>query len=194
MTGNEFIYQLSKNLGGLPETERIAAIEYYSAYINDAAEDEAVTIERLGSPAEVAAKIIAEFAVKTDEYHETSRRFGLKTFWLVILAVFASPIALPIAIGAAIIGIVLLISLAAVLFAFAVSGVALVAAGIACVVLGIIVLFQNFASALLTIGTGLFALGLGILIAKGVVALSKVSFGGLARLFGKFILRRSAKQ
>jgi uncharacterized membrane protein len=194
MTGNEFIAQLKKHLRGLPPEETAAAIEFYEEYISDAGEgnDEAA-LAKLGTPAEVAAKIIADFAVKPVAESEKSAKRGMSKVWIVILAIFASPIALPLAISAAAVAFSLLVSLFALFLSFAVTGIALIAAGILYFVAGVIIVFQNIPMALFAAGGGLLAAGLGIALTKIIVKLSKISFDGLARIFGKFILRRTAK-
>ena len=194
MTGNEFKRQLKKHLHGLPHEETIAAIEYYEEYISDAGEgNEEAAVAKLGTPAEVASQIIADFAVKPVEESKKSAKKGMSKVWIVILAIFASPIALPMAISAAAVAFALLVSLFAIFLSFAVTGIALLAAGIAYFIVGIIIIVQDIPMTLFMAGCGLLAAGLGLALTKITVKLSKISFDWVAQVFGKFILRRTAK-
>jgi uncharacterized membrane protein len=193
MTRNEFLAQLKRNLRGLPREERRAALDYHAQYIADAG-DEALAITELGSPAEVAAQIIAEFAVKpADESASLRAKVGLSKAWVVTIAVSAAPIALPLAISLVAVGIALLASLFAVCVSFAAAGIGLIAGGLLYFLIGIALIFQDFPMLLFACGVGLFAIGLGALISKWTYYLSILSFNGIARMTGKFILRRTAK-
>ena len=61
MSRKEFMEQLERLLGELPEQERREALEYYNGYFDDAGEEqEAAVIQELGSPGKVAAMILAD--------------------------------------------------------------------------------------------------------------------------------------
>ena len=61
MTRTEFLTALEQQLASLPESERADAIAYYTDYLDAAGpEHEAQTIAELGTPAEVARKILDE--------------------------------------------------------------------------------------------------------------------------------------
>lgn len=61
MTKTEFMALLSEQLAALPDVERKDALEYYEEYFDAAGPDrEAQTIAELGSPEEVARKILEE--------------------------------------------------------------------------------------------------------------------------------------
>jgi uncharacterized membrane protein len=197
MSGNDFLEQLKRQLRGLPLEELNAAVDYYAGYISDAGEEnEAAAVAGLGAPSEVAAHIVAEFAVKPADSSEAltlSAKKGMNKVWSVILAIFAAPIALPIAVSAAAVAFALLVSLFAVYFSFAAAGMGMVAGGLAYIVLGVLVIFQDIPTALLLAGCGLFAFGLGALLTRLIIKLSRASFNALARVFGRFILRRTAR-
>ncbi len=60
MNKNEFMQELEHGLAGLTPDERVAALQYYKEYFDDAGpEHEAEVIAELGSPAKVAADIRA---------------------------------------------------------------------------------------------------------------------------------------
>ncbi|MDR3277184.1 MAG: DUF1700 domain-containing protein [Oscillospiraceae bacterium] len=194
MTRNDFLPRLRRQLRALPREETDAAIAYYADYISDAGgENEAAVIAELGSPGEVAAQILASFAVKPEGETGRSAKKGISTAWFVILAIFASPIALPLALAFGAVVFALFIALLAVVFSFGVTGAACVITGVLYAVLGILLTAQSPATAVFCIGGGLFAAGLGLLFVKATLFISRKGFGGMARFAGKFILRRSGK-
>jgi len=196
MTKNEFLSQLEHRLRALPENERSDAIEYYSGYLDDAGEDEAAAIEHLGSPAEVAAKIVAEYAVadtRLASETEHERKPSLPILWTVILAVFAVPVGLPVAIVVAAVAIALLAVILSLLVAFGATAIGLVLGGIGGAIVGVIALFQNVPLALMMLGSTLVVLGLGIMFAKLTAAIAISGFDLIARYVGNVIMRRGKK-
>ena len=196
MTKNEFLSQLEHRLRVLPENERNDAMEYYSGYLEDAGEDEAEAIGRLGSPAEVAANIVAEYAVSDTVVPGEAaqdRKRTLPMVWTVILAVFAVPVGLPLAIAVAVVAIALLAVIFSLVVAFGATTFGLIVGGAAGIVAGIIAVFQNFPLALMMLGTALVSLGLGIMFAKLTVAISKSGFSSISRFVGNVIMRRGKK-
>jgi len=160
----EYLEQLSHKLRVLPASERQDALDYYDGYLSDA-ESEAAAIAQLGSPGEVAANILANYVSKTPSHEPGGRKSearGMRTAWVIILALFALPIGLPIIITLAVIPFVLFISLLSVIFSFGVTGVALIAGGLASLVAFPFVVLQDFGTALFFGGTGLVCIGLGI--------------------------------
>jgi len=192
MNRHEFISELKGKLRKLPYDEITEAIDYYEGYFDDAGEEnEQATLEELGSPSAIAAQIIANFAVK-EASAEKPRNKSWQSTWLVILALFASPIALPLILAAGAVALALIISLSAVLLSFIASGVAIVVAGLASVIAGILVIAQSFPTTLLCLGVGLLLLGVGAAIAMATTLLSKKCYGWLTKRIGGFILRRKA--
>lgn len=120
MTRNEFLDTLRSRLSSLPAEEAETALRYYEEYL-DEAEDEENAISKLGSPEQIAARILAEYdrqdaaqlspvpapdaADKEQKPSEKQKRSPWKTVWLVFLLICASP--LLIALGAAALSIVI---------------------------------------------------------------------------------------
>jgi len=190
MTKAVYLDQLDYKLRALPYSERKDALEYYDGYLSDA-EDEAAAIAQLGSPAEVAATIIADRAAKEPAPSEASatpkeRASGVKTAWLVILAIFALPIGLPLVIALASVAFALFVSLLAVVVAVGATALGLLAAGVASVVAFPWIASQDAGLALMLAGAGLMLVGIGILLVKFVSVLMK-GFPMIARFVGKKI-------
>ena len=193
MNRQEFIADLKKKLRKLPFDEIKEAVDYYEGYFDDAGvENEQAVIEELGSPSAVASQIIATFAVKEADTEKSGKK-NWRTVWLVILALFASPIAVPIAVSLGAVAIALLITVFSVLLSFFVTGIALVIAGLASIVAGFLVIFQSVPTTLFYVGAGLICLGIGAAIVIATLNLSKICFRWLTKKIGGFILRRKQK-
>ena len=192
MNKYEFLCALRANLKHLPQEEIDSAITYYDEYISDAGEEnEQKVLKELGSPAAVASKIIGEYAL--NNVQEQKEKKPSNVIWITILAIFASPIALPLAIAAVAVVFSLLIALFAVLFSFAAAGVATVASGVAAVIMAVVAAFTSPATGLFLLGGGLLCVSIGLAIIVGTVKLTKVSVLGIQKMIGSFLIRRGSK-
>ena len=191
MKKHEFMNQLKKHLRKLPFDEVKEVVDYYEQYFDDAGEEneQAVLVE-LGSSSAVASQIIASYAAKDAG---ESTKHGLSTVWQVILAVFASPIALPLALVVVILAVALVVTVIAIVILIGATGVGLVAGGIMSGVTSVSIVMQSLSTALFFFGLGLTASGIGLAVIIGTVKLSKMSFTTLAKRVGEFILRRNQK-
>jgi len=193
MNRYKFIEELKKRLKKLPFDEVKEAIDYYEGYFNDAGEEnEQAVLAELGSPSSVASQIIASYAVK-EAGAEGSGKKNWRTSWLVILALFASPIAVPFAVAAGAVALSLIIALSAVIFSFFAAGAAVFISGLASIIAGILVFFQSFPTTLFYVGVGLILLGVGAAILISTAKFSRICFRWLTKIIGGFILRRKTK-
>ncbi len=193
MNRSEFFKKLEQGLSKVSKEEREAALDYYREYFDDAgAENEQKVIEELGSPAQIAARIKADSAVrKLEGDAKPSVKRGISAVWLVILAILAAPIALPLSIGAAALAIGLLASLIAVVIALVVGVAAFFIGGIVVIAAGIAVIATSFPTAIFSVGAGLLILGVSILIGILVVLAARGIFGGIAKGMNKQLNRKS---
>lgn len=188
----EFMQELKIRLHRLPQDEFNSAINYYEEYFDDAGmENEQSVISELRSPANVASEIIADFAIKDMKASEPSAKKGLSTVWLIIIAIFASPIALPLAFAVVMVIFAVIICIFAFLLSFGVVGIALAAVGIASILSGLILMISDFATSIFFMGVGLLSIGLGIILTILVINLSKKCFGWLANNLSNFLKRRN---
>lgn len=75
MSIKEFMEQLARLLGGISESERQEALDYYNSYFDDAGpENEAAVIQELGSPGKVAAIIKADLADDGGDFGEYTEK------------------------------------------------------------------------------------------------------------------------
>ena len=169
MTKHDYLAQLAYKLRALPEKDIADALEYYESYLSDA-ENEAGAMQALGSPSEVAAALMSDYIAQGSTPRESGyrRRPAFKTAYIAILAVFALPIGLPLAMGA----LGLIIGLLAVVFSFVVTGVALLITGVVTLVTFPFMLMYDPWLALSMGGMGMVCLGLGILIFKSSTRLA----------------------
>ncbi|MGL4820097.1 MAG: DUF1700 domain-containing protein, partial [Bacilli bacterium] len=120
MTPEDYMKELEQKLRRLPLEERTDALSYYEEYVNEA---EAVSyndcVQLLGTPRMVTSEVLASIAGKRLTEGESSAKQGISALWLIVLAIFASPIALPLALAAA-----------GILFALAATVVALLFSGV----------------------------------------------------------------
>lgn len=190
MSREQFLEQLRNKLKGLPPEDMEDALEYYKEYLDEAGpENEAATIEAWGDPDRIATQILADYAAKRVDAKPSARK-GLSTVWVVILAIFASPIAVPIAAVIVCVMLALIIAVGSVVLGFGAAAVGLFAGGVCSVIMGLCVMFQSFPTTVFYVGTGLFCAGLGIVTSLFVVWLSKTGFHGIAKLFCKLLPRR----
>ncbi|MDR2590860.1 MAG: DUF1700 domain-containing protein [Oscillospiraceae bacterium] len=193
MNRNEFIAELKKKLRKLPFDEIKEAVDYYEGYFDDAGiENEQVAFEELGSPSTIASQIIANFAVNKVDTEKSGKK-SLHLVWLVILALFAAPIAVPIVLSVGIVVIALIFSLFSILFSFFIAGVAFIGGGILSIVAGFLVITQSIPTTIFYVGIGLASLGIGMAIVIVIVKLSQICFNWLVKKIGNFILRRKQK-
>ncbi|MBC8535260.1 DUF1700 domain-containing protein [Feifania hominis] len=195
MTRAEYFIALERELRALPEEEQRSALLYYAEYFDDAGpEREQEVMAELGAPEQVAAQIMTDFAVKSAaEAPAPPVKKGLSTVWMVILAIFAAPIALPLALAGAIVVLALLLVVFVLIVAFFAVCLALFAASIAAAILGLTALPAHPPTAIALIGAGLVVFAVGILLTMPTIWFARLSVSGVARLGSKLLVRRRVK-
>jgi len=201
MTKTEYLGQLERKLRVLPYNDRRDALEYYEGYINDS-DNEYEAISQLGSPNEVAAMILAHHVAEEPRSYSSSSggihiapkyeppKHGLRTLWVVLLAIFAVPIGLPLVIGLAGAAFGLFMGLLAVVFSIGVVAVTFVLTGAGLILTFPFVIAQDIAVAILSAGSGLVLIGFGILFMGLFVVLLRGGSRLISRFVGRSILKR----
>ena len=194
MNKQAFLYELQHKLKRLPAEEVDNAITYYEEYLSDAGQqNEANAIEALGSPSFVAAKIIGEYAINdansVDFVYEKEKRgknrSRLSPLTISIIAVCASPVAIPVVVSV----LAIVVATAICVLALGVSAASVATAGIACVLVSLWLITTSFSTALLYFGVGIFAFALGIASTASVVKLSKLIVKGLQKWIGGILIK-----
>ncbi len=174
MNRNDFVEELDKRLKYIPKEDREDAIEYYTELMSDMQIDENEdAAAKLGSPKEVAKKIVDECTQKhVDAYEENKTAKGRATVvWLSILGALSLPVSLPLAIVVLALAFTVIVVCVSLFISFAVTSVALVFSGIACLV--IMWLAPSGAQMAVVFGSGLTSLALGVLMGFGVFYLGR---------------------
>lgn len=188
----QFMDQLERLLSDIPESDRLDAIAFYNDYFDEAGEEnEAKTIQELGSPGKVAAIIKADLNTLGNEHAEytehgysdgrmnegqnflTRRDTGYRNpgqkrkipiALIIVLLVFASPMLLGI--GGGLLGgvIGLVAGVFGVIVAAVIGGIALLVAGVVSFVWGIIRFMFSPVEGLVYLGMGSLSLAAGIIL------------------------------
>ncbi len=191
MDRQQFIGVLKDRLRHLPFDEIKNAVDYYEEYFDEAGvENEQAVINELGNPADIASKIISEFALKGVSGTPTAKK-GIKTIWIVILGIVASPIALPLILGFLAVIFALLISLFAVILSFGAVGISLLFAGIVTAISSLFLVARDFPSTIFFMGSGLVIASVGAMISMLTWMGAKYSLPRIVKAMAKFLKRGS---
>ena len=195
MDKQTFMQELEHRLRHLPEEDKNDALEYYSEYIDDMhLEPYSDVCVHLGTPKEVARQIIAqttERKVEEQQESRTTKGFG-GVLKLAMLGIFAAPLALPFAIVIFILFLTLIITLGSLLFAFGVSGIAVIASGIGLIVMSFMTF--DFAQKCVILGSGFVCAGVGIFLLILTRLLCRVLVAVVRGIIGRFAARHSRKE
>ncbi|MDF2686657.1 MAG: hypothetical protein K0S55_1839 [Clostridia bacterium] len=196
MNKAEFFARLREGLKRLSDEEIENAVRYYAEYFSDAGEEnEAKILEELNSPEAIASQIVADHAIKSVEEAPTNSKAkkGISAIWFVLLAIFASPIALPIALAIAVVIFALIIVIFALIFAFFMVVLATFLSGIFLIICGLALIPQSIGTALAFVGIGAVSFGLSIFVLLPLVYFTRKIFGGLAKLINNRILNKKKR-
>ena len=170
MTKTEYIAKLTKYLRKLPQQDYEEAIEYFMEYFEEAGpENEARVIAELGTPKEAAHEVISRLLDEKIIEDESSLRNKTTILWIAILAVLASPVALPILLFF----LAMIVTLLMIIFAVIVTALALT---FALLISGVYTFFTSFSLLSVSLASTLFGGGLGLLMFGGALLLLLISF------------------
>ena len=170
MTRTEYIAKLTKYLRKLPQKDYEEAIEYFMEYFEEAGpENEARVIAELGTPKEAAHEVISRLLEEKIVEDKSSLRNKTAILWIAILAVLASPVALPILLFF----LAMIMTLLMIIFAVIVTALALT---FALLISGIYTFFTSFSLLSVSLASTLFGGGLGLLMFGGALLLLLISF------------------
>ena len=170
MTKTEYIAKLTKYLRKLPQQDYEEAIEYFMEYFEEAGpENEARVIAELGTPKEAAHEVISRLLDEKIIEEKSSLRNKTTILWIAILAVLASPVALPILLFF----LAMIVTLLMIIFAVIVTALALT---FALLISGVYTFFTSFSLLSVSLASTLFGGGLGLLMFGGALLLLLISF------------------
>ena len=178
MTKTEYLAKLTKYLRKLPQKDYEEALEYFMEYFEEAGpENEAQVIAELGTPKEAAHEVITRLLDEKIIEDKSSLRNKTTILWIAILAVLASPVALPILLFF----LAMLMTLLMIIFAVIVTALALT---FALLISGVYTFFTSFSLLIVSLASTLFGVGLGLLMFGGALLLLFASFE-ICKLFVK---------
>ena len=185
MTKKEYMKKLAYQLRRLPKEDFNKAMDYFEEYFEDAGtEHEQKAIQDLGTPEEAASALILELAQENAAKPPKTMKRRFSALWIAVLALFAAPIALPLALAIlAVIASAVLAVVAGILLA-ALSCVAVSVLGI---IGGIAILPQTVGGGLVSIGLSLMLIGCGILVTYFSIWLTRWVIVKLAGLLGRLV-------
>ncbi len=191
MNKTEYLKRLESCLKHLPKEDRLDAIHYYEEYFEDMGVDETTDItSRIDPPEAIAREIINNCTEKRIE--DQKEKGGIKNstlvIWMIILGIFASPIAIPLAIVAIMCLFAIIIVIFSLVLAIAAVSVALLVSGIAIFLL--MIPAPGFGGKIFCIGCGLICLGVGLLLMIATILFGEVCIRGIAALFKRIFLRK----
>lgn len=97
MTRTDYLKELEQHLKALPKADYMEAMDYFTEYFDEAGSDrEQEIILELGTPQEAAREIISNILDKKITEPKKSPRTRLQIIWLILLAICALPIGIPI--------------------------------------------------------------------------------------------------
>ena len=170
MARTEYIAKLTKYLRKLPQKDYEEALEYFMEYFEEAGpENEARVIAELGTPKEAAHEVISRLLEEKIVEDKSSLRNKTAILWIAILAVLASPVALPILLFF----LAMIMTLLMIIFAVIVTALALT---FALLISGVYTFFTSFSLLSVSLASTLFGGGLGLLMFGGALLLLLISF------------------
>ena len=170
MTRTEYIAKLTKYLRKLPQKDYEEALEYFMEYFEEAGpENEAQVIAELGTPKEAAHEVISRLLDEKIIEEKSSLRNKTTILWIAILAVLASPVALPILLFF----LAMIMTLLMIIFAVIVTALALT---FTLLISGVYTFFTSFSLLSVSLASTLFGGGLGLMMLGGALLLLLISF------------------
>ena len=177
MTKKEYMKKLAYQLRRLPKEDFDKAMDYFEEYFEDAGiENEQKAIEDLGAPEEAASALILDLAQENAVKPPKTMKRRFSALWIAILALFAAPIALPLALGILAVIASLILGILAVVGGILVTALAAVAGSVLGIIGGIAML-----------------IGCGILVTYFIILLARWLIVKLAGLLGKLV-RKEGKR
>lgn len=188
MTREEYMKRLEHRLRRLPREDYNKAVSYFTEYFEDAGPDnEAQAIEDLGEPEMAADQIVREFAVENAKEPVKTVKRSFSAVWIGVLAVFAAPVALPLALAFGAVCLAFALVVIAFVFSVFLMAFAVAVSSVPCMVIGIWLSFTSFADGVATLGIGLISLGAGSFLVMGSITLGKWLMHAVTCLFGRIV-------
>lgn len=191
MTKSEYLAKLDKYLKKLPKEDYLEAMGYFREYFDEAGpENEEEVIAELGAPKDAAHDIISRLLDEKIVEDEKSPKNKAIIIWIAILAILASPVAIPL--------ILALLMVIITILAIGIAIIAMVLAlGVALLTSGVYMLVDSWSyfsiapsTTALGVGLGLLSLGLALLALLATGAVGKFAVKSIGKLIQKAASKR----
>lgn len=197
---NKYLQEVWSHLGGIPKADAQELLEYYEEYFLDANLSLEEIVAKYGKPKKFTQALLMTYYLDQDDVaqknEENSAKPRFRLVWMVTLALFASPILVPVAIAVVIVILAVFISILAILLGLFATAAGLIVAGLFSVVSGLGVMLQSLATMDLFVGLGILAIGLGLLLGLATVKLTRwffILFINFVKWLGRKISRHQMK-
>ncbi|GAX46549.1 DUF1700 domain-containing protein [Pseudolactococcus reticulitermitis] len=160
-----YLQDLAVNLKALPEAEIRDAMLYYEQYLEDGQLTDGQAVSEFGTPKNLARRLVADYYM--DEARDVpveNQKSPLGLAKIIILALLASPILIPVAMTVIALIFAIVVTFATLAFSLIVTLGALGVGAIISIIGGLIILTQSVLG-------GLFYIAVGLAIAGGVMLL-----------------------
>ena len=191
MTKSEYLAKLDKYLKKLPKEDYLEAMDYFREYFDEAGpENEEEVIAELGAPKDAAHDIISRLLDEKIVEDEKSPKNRAVIIWIAILAILASPVALPLILALPMVIITILAIGIAIIAMVLALGVALLTSGVYMLVDSWSYLSIAPSTTALGVGLGLLSLGLALLALLAAGAVGKFAVKSISKLIQKAASKR----
>lgn len=188
MTKKEYMKKLAYQLRRLPKEDYDKAMDYFEEYFEDAGtEHEQKAIQDLGTPEEAASALILELAQENAAKPPKTMKRRFSALWIAVLALFAAPIALPLALAILAVIASAVLAVLAVVAGILLAALSCVAVSVLGIIGGIAILPQTVGGGLVSIGLSLMLIGCGILVTYFSIWLTRWVIVKLAGLLGRLV-------
>lgn len=169
-----YLEDLEANLKALPKDELADAMLYYEQYFYEGQLTDGQAVAEFGTPKNLARRLVADYYMDEErEVPKENQKSPLGLAKIIILAIFASPILIPVMITVVLLIFALALTFVLLVFSLLAVLVSLGFAAIISIVGGFFVLAQSVLGGLFYIFAGLAVSGALILLWPVVMALIK---------------------
>lgn len=155
-----YLKELEASLSPLPQEEIQDALFYYEQYFFEGQMTDGQAVAEFGTPKNLARRLVADYYIdETRVLPQAQQKSPLVLTKMVVLAICASPILIPVMMAGLALIFALVITVAALIFALLVTVLAFGFAGLVSVLGGVLVLTQSFLGGLFFIAMGLALVG-----------------------------------
>lgn len=155
-----YLQELEANLSPLPQEEIKDALFYYEQYFFEGQLTDGQAVAEFGTPKNLARRLVADYYMdETRVLPHAQQKSPFVMTKMVVLAICASPILIPVMIAGLALIFALFITVAALIFALLMTVLAVGCAGLVSVVGGFFVLTQSFLGGLFFVAVGLALIG-----------------------------------